>query len=200
MNIDFVELGTYCQTEYRKTLDSLKDKYRKTLFVAIMDDNSISVSATPHILSNAKKCILIHERLSLAISNWYSWYVVQFINENGEVLVGRLDNDFELCTVACGGYDNQWLELRADHRTYYSCKAPWKENDIKSIWDLYVRLKQATSECERNLIASLFKKDQTILELEKANQNFEYKTQLLENEMKLYKGILDDIKNLLEQK
>ena len=200
MNIDFVELGTYCQTEYRKTLDSLKDKYRKTLFVAIMDDNSISVSATPHILSNAKKCILIHERLSLAISNWYSWYVVQFINENGEVLVGRLDNDFELCTVACGGYDNQWLELRADHRTYYSCKAPWKENDIKSSWDLYVRLKQATTECERNLIASLFKKDQTILELEKANQNFEYKTQLLENEKKLYKGILDDIKNLLEQK
>ena len=200
MNIDFVELGTYCQTEYRKTLDSLKDKYRKTLFVAIMDDNSISVSATPHILSNAKKCILIHERLSLAISNWYSWYVVQFINENGEVLVGRLDNDFELCTVACGGYDNQWLDLRADHRTYYSCKAPWKENDIKSIWDLYVRLKQATTECERNLIASLFKKDQTILELEKANQNFEYKTQLLENEKKLYKGILDDIKNLLEQK
>ena len=165
-----------------------------------MDDNSISVSATPHILSNAKKCILIHERLSLAISNWYSWYVVQFINENAEVLVGRLDNDFELCTVACGGYDNQWLELRADHRTYYSCKAPWKENDIKSIWDLYVRLKQATTECERNLIASLFKKDQTILELEKANQNFEYKTQLLENEKKLYKGILDDIKNLLEQK
>ena len=200
MNIDFVELGTYCQTEYRKTLDSLKDKYRKTLFVAIKDDNSISVSATPHILSNAKKCILIHERLSLAISNWYSWYVVQFINENGEVLVGRLDNDFELCTVACGGYDNQWLELRADHRTYYSCKAPWKENDIKSIWDLYVRLKQATTECERNLIASLFKKDQTILELEKANRKFEYKTQLLENEKKLYKGILDDIKNLLEQK
>ena len=200
MNIDFVELGTYCQTEYRKTLDSLKDKYRKTLFVAIKDDNNISVSATPHILSNAKKYILIHERLSLAISNWYSWYVVQFINENGEVLVGRLDNDFELCTVACGGYDNQWLELRADHRTYYSCKAPWKENDIKSIWDLYVKLKQATTECERNLIASLFKKDQTILELEKANQNFEYKTQLLENENKLYKGILDDIKNLLEQK
>ena len=200
MKIDFVELGTYCQTEYRKTLDSLKDKYRKTLFVAIMDDNSISVSATPHILSNAKKCILIHERLSLAISNWYSWYVVQFINKNKKKKVRRKDKDYELCNVACGGYDNQWLELFEDHRTYYSCKAPWKENDIKSIWDLYVRLEQATTECERNLIASLFKKDQTILELEKANQNFEYKTQLLENEKKLYKGILDDIKNLLEQK
>ena len=200
MNIDFVELGTYCQTEYRKTLDSLKDKYRKTLFVAIMDDNSISVSATPHILSNAKKCILIHERLSLAISNWYSWYVVQFINENGEVLVNRIDNDFELRTVSCGGYDNQWLELRADHRTYYSCKSPWNEDDIKSIWDLYVKLKQATTKCERNLIASLFEKDQTILELEKANRNFEYKVQMLEEERDLYKGILDDIKNLLEQK
>ena len=60
MNIDFVELGTYCQTEYRKTLNQLKDKYRKTLFVAIKDDNSISVSTTPHILSNASKCIMIH--------------------------------------------------------------------------------------------------------------------------------------------
>ena len=171
MNIDFVELGTYCQTEYRKTLNQLKDKYRKTLFVAIKDDNSISVSTTPHILSNASKCIMIHERLSLAISNWYSWYVVQFINENGEVFVNRIDNDFELHTVSCGGYDSQWLELCADNRTYYSCKAPWKEDDIKSIWELYVKLKQATTKCERNLIASLFEKYKTILEWEKADQN-----------------------------
>ena len=198
MNIDFVELGTYCQTEYRKTLDSTKDKYRRTLFVAIKDDNSISVSSTPHILLNASKCIMIHERLSLAISNWYSWYVVQFINENGEVLVNRIDNDFELRTVSCGGYDNQWLELRADHRTYYSCKSPWNEDDIKSIWDLYVKLKQATTKCERNLIASLFEKYKTILEWEKANQNLEHKTQLLENEKIMYKEILDDIKLFFE--
>ncbi len=198
MNIDFVELGTYCQTEYRKTLNHLTDKYRKTLFVAIKDDNSISVSATPHILSNASKCIMIHERLSLAISNWYSWYVVQFINENGEVLVNRIDNDFELHTVSCGGYDSQWLELCADNRTYYSCKAHWKEDDIKSIWELYVKLKQATTKCERNLIASLFEKYKTILEWEKADQNLERKTQLLENEKIMYKEILDDIKLFFE--
>ena len=200
MNIDFVELGTYCQTEYRKTLNHLTDKYRKTLFVAIKDDNSISVSATPHILSNASKCIMIHERLSLAISNWYSWYVVQFINENGEVLVNRIDNDFELHTVSCGGYDSQWLELCADNRTYYSCKAHWKEDDIKSIWELYVKLKQATTKCERNLIASLFEKYKTILEWEKADQNLERKTQLLENEKIMYKEILDDIKLFFEAK
>ena len=198
MNIDFVELGTYCQTEYRKTLNHLTDKYLKTLFVAIKDDNSISVSATPHILSNASKCIMIHERLSLAISNWYSWYVVQFINENGEVLVNRIDNDFELHTVSCDGYDSQWLELCADNRTYYSCKAHWKEDDIKSIWELYVKLKQATTKCERNLIASLFEKYKTILEWEKANQNLEHKTQLLENEKIMYKEILDDIKLFFE--
>ena len=200
MNIDFVELGTYCQTEYRKTLNHLTDKYRKTLFVAIKDDNSISVSATPHILSNASKCIMIHERLSLAISNWYSWYVVQFINENGEVLVNRIDNDFELHTVSCGGYDSQWLELCADNRTYYSCKAHWKEDDIKSIWELYVKLKQATTKCERNLIASLFEKYKTILEWEKADQNLERKTQLLENEKIMYKEILHDIKFFFEAK
>lgn len=200
MNIDFVELGTYCQTEYKKSLDSQKDKYQKTLFVAIKDDNSISISATPHILSDASKCILIHERLSKAITNWYSWYVIQFINENGKVLVNRLDDEFELCTVACGAYNNQWLELRSDHKAYYSCKASWKESDIQSIWNLYIRLKNTETKSERELISSLYKKDQRILELERANEEFEYRMQWLENEKKMYKGILDDIKNLLEQK
>lgn len=200
MNIDFVELGTYCQTEYKKTLDSQKDKYQKTLFVAIKDDNSISISATPHILSDASKCILIHERLSKAITNWYSWYVIQFINENGEVLVNRLDDEFELYTVSCGSYADQWLELCSDHKVEFSCKVPCKKNDIQSIWNLYIRLKNAETKRERELISSLYEKDQRILELERANKEFEYRTQWLENEKKMYKGILDDIKNLLEQK
>lgn len=202
MYIDFVELGTYCQTEYRKSLDSQKEEYRKTLFVAIKDDNNISISTTPHILSYASKCILIHECSSLAVTNWYTWYLVQFINEKGEVLVNRIDQEFKLLIAACGGYANQRLGLSADGIEYLSYPVPWEaswEKCIKTMWNLYVRLKQAKTKSERELISALFRKDQKILELEKANQDFEYKTHLLESEKEMYKGILDDIKNILEK-
>ena len=91
MDIDFIELGKYCQAEYKASLDGKNNKYSKTIFVAIKEDNNILVSTTPHILAQAKKCILIHERSCLAVSKWYSWYMVQFINEKGEVFVNRID-------------------------------------------------------------------------------------------------------------
>ena len=112
----------------------------------------------------------------------------------------RLDEEFELWTRPVYGYNDQRLTLYADESTYYSCQAPCNKTDIQSVWNLYVRLKQASTECERNMIASLFQKDQTILELEKANRNFEYKVQMLEEERDLYKGILDDIKDLFKHK
>lgn len=200
MKIDFVEIGKYCQEEFKKEHNSERENYRKTLFVSIQDDNRIRVSTIPHVLSNASKCLLIHEYSALAVTNWYSWYKVQFISEEGEVLDERLDEEFKLWTNTVAGWKNQYLELYADDSKYYSCEAPWNKEDIQSVWNLYVRLKQASTECERSLIASLFEKDQTILELEKANRNFEYKVQMLEEERDLYKGILDDIKDLFKHK
>ena len=200
MKIDFVEIGKYCQEEFKKEHNSERENYRKTLFVSIQDDNRIRVSTIPHILSNASKCLLIHEYSARAVTNWYRWYKVQFISEEGEVLDEHLDEEFKLWIYPVYGYNDQRLTLYADESEYYSCEAPWNKEDIQSVWNLYVRLKQASTEYERNLIASLFEKDQTILELEKANRNFKYKTQLLEKEMQLYKGILDDIKNLLEKR
>ena len=61
MNIDYVELGTYCQNRYKESLDGSKNKYQKTWFVSINEDNSTLISTTPHILKNATKCILIHD-------------------------------------------------------------------------------------------------------------------------------------------
>lgn len=111
MNIDYVELGTYCQNSYKESLDGPKNKYQKTWFVSINEDNSTLISTTPHILKNATKCILIHEHLSIAISNWYEWYKIDFINELGEVLDGRIDEEFELRIISCGGYANQWMQI-----------------------------------------------------------------------------------------
>lgn len=195
MKPNFVELAKYCQAEYKVSLDVKRDIYRKTLFVAIKEDNSVLMSTTPHILVNAHKCILIHERSSLAFTNSYLWYKVQYINENGEVFDNRIDSEFELCITAHGSYANQILELSADNVVYYSCYSPW-EICIGDVWSLYIRLKSAQTKTERETISSLFIKDKKILDLEKENRELDYKAQLLESERNLYKNILDEIKML----
>lgn len=197
MDIDFIELGKYCQAEYKASHDGKNNKYIKTIFVAIKEDNNILVSTTPHILAQAKKCLLIHEHCSLAISNWYSWNLVQFINEKGEVFVDRIDEEFELYPASTGSY-YQLLILSANQVNFYSHRAPF-ENCIQSFWDLYIRLKKANTQTERELIASLFKQSQKVLELEKENQDFKYKTQLLECEKNTYKEMLDSIKELINK-
>lgn len=200
MDIDFVELGKYCQTEYRASFDGVKDeKYIRTLFVAIKEDNSIMTSYDPHILRECSKCILIHERTELAITNWYSWYKVQFINEQGEVLDTYLDDEFELLVVSHDTYSNQLLCLTSTSGDDTYCRLPRPfEYNIKLIWQLYLQLKKANSRVERKLIADLFQKDQKILELKKENENFKYETHLLEQEKKAYKDLLDEIKCLVE--
>lgn len=198
MKIDFVELAKYCQSEYKTSLNVQRDYYCKTLFVAIKEDNSIMMSTTPHILVNAHKCLLIHERSSVAFTNSYLWYKVQFINENGEVFNNRIDNEFELSITAHGAYSNQVMELSADNMVYYSCNGSW-EKRINGVWNLYVRLKMAKSKSERELISSLYIKDEKILELEKQNCDFDFRTQLIEREKEIYKKWLDELKELLKQ-
>ena len=78
-NVDFVELAIYCANRYKEAhTEKNSERYVGTLYVCIAEDNSIMCSKTPHILRSAHQCILIHERSELAISNWYSWYRVEF--------------------------------------------------------------------------------------------------------------------------
>ena len=199
MKIDFVELGIYCQTRYKESHNSQTTKYIKTWFIAINEDNNIFTSTTPHILSNAVKCILIHERSSLAVSNWYEWYEVEFINEYGEVFENRIDDEFELSIYYGKNFADQVMKLCDNHRQYYACRAPWGEN-IKKVWQLYCRLKETKSESERYLISSMFKKDEKILELEKKIENFNFTTHFLEEERNTYKNLLDELKHIIKEK
>lgn len=198
MDRDFIELAKNLQKEYKASVEREKDsEYVDTLFAAITDDNTVLVSMTPDILSNASKCILIHHQSSLAITYWYSWYLIQYINEIGAVLDSRLDDEFELRIVASGRYSNQMMQLSANHMTYCWKRRPW-ENCIQSVWNLYLRLKEAKTASERKLIASCFEKDEKILELEKNNEDFSYKVHLLESERDQYKQMLDEIKEMVE--
>lgn len=195
--INFIELATFCQNEKKEAYEKMTDtRYAFTIYVAITEDNQVIVSRTPHILSHANKCILIHSRSTLAITNRYNWYDIQFINECGQVLEDALDDEFSLEVCAYGGYANQRIDLSADGIQYYSASMPC-DNSIVDIWKLYLRLKEAKTPTERDLISSLFRKDKQILELEKEVEDFKFKTHMLEEEKLMYKSVLKEIQNVV---
>ena len=196
--INFIELATFCQNEKRDAYEKMNDTiYAFTIFVAITEDNHVLASRTPHILSNAYKCILVHSRSTLAITNRYNWYDIQFINECGQVLDDALDDEFSLSVYACGGYANQRISLAADGILYYSASMPC-DNSIEDLWMLYLKLKDAKSRTERELISELFRKDKKILDLEKNIEDFKFQTHLLKEEKAMFKELLQKIQSLVE--
>lgn len=67
------------------------------------------------------------------------------------------------------------------------------------MWHLYVRLKDAKTTEERMLISHMYQQDEKILQQEEAIEGFKFTNALLERERDMYKGLLDDIKDLLHK-
>lgn len=196
--IDFVELATFCVNRYKESHSTSSDSYAGTLYVAILEDNSVLCSRTPHVLKNAVKCLLIHQRSELAISNYYLWYNIEFIDDKGCVFDGNLGNGFKLEVSAWGQFSNQMMSLLYNQSSLYWCSPPF-EDHITKVWEIYTRLKDIPTEKEINLIANLFRKDDEILELEKKVEDFTFTNQLLKQERDQYKELLDEIKEMVEK-
>jgi hypothetical protein len=198
-NPNFIALASYCVNRHQNSLNQEYQRYIDTLFVAISHDNSVKCSTTPHLLQNAEQCILVHHITERAISNWYSWYKVETINKDGCVYAGTLERGFSLVVKAWNGYANQMMSLYYGDKHLYWCKAPW-ELHIPRIWELYSKLVTVDSSKEIELIAELYRKDEEILKLESDVEDFSFTEELLKQERNQYKGMIDEIKDLLEHK
>ena len=197
--VDFIEIANYCVNRYKESHNNPENIYVDTLYAAITKDNQVLTSSTPHILRNANKCILIHQRSKLALSNWYSWYKIEYINEEGCVFDIELGNGFTLDIMAWGSYANQVMSLDYEGEHIYWCKRPWTDK-LPKVWEMYTKVKDLKTKGEIALIAELFRKDETILKLEKEKEDFKYKEELLKQERDQYKDLLDEIKEMVESK
>ena len=196
--IDFIELATFCVNRYKVAHTNNRNIYDGTLYVAILEDNQVLCSRTPHVLKNAEKCLLIHQHSKLAISNYYSWYNVEFIDEKGCVFDGNLGNGFKLDVCPLNQFSNQMMRLLYNQSELFWCEPPF-EAHIAKVWELYTRLKDIQTMREICLIAELYRKDEKILELEKEVKDFSYTNQLLKQERDQYKELLDEIKEMVDK-
>lgn len=202
MRLDsFKEIAKFCVDRYKESFDpeNKNDVYVDTLYVAIDEYNNVTCSTTRHILSEAEQCLLIHRRKTLAFTNYYYWYRIEYIDEEGAVTDGILKKGFSISIDAIGGYSNQVMQLHYKDKVLYSCDAPFETN-LQHLWDAYRRFKKAKSDEAIDLIAELIEKDETILDLMRENEGFKFSNYILEKERNQYKRLLNEIKEIVRNK
>jgi hypothetical protein len=96
-------------------------------------------------------------------------------------------------------YDSLKIELSYKENQLFKCGEPFDKNILK-IWNLYTTIMNMTSVSEMMLVVDAFEKDERILELERQIEDFKFTNNLLERERDQYKDMLDEIKELLNQK
>ncbi len=195
---DLIEVAIYCQKIFSDRCASENNcKYLKTMFVAIMDDDTVRVSYTPHILRNAVKCILVHSKSKLAFTNWYTWYFVQFIDENYAVHDEMLEDNFTLSVVATGTYSNQIMELSRGIRCIYCCSEPF-DNKMSEIWHLYIECKKLKTEEEISLFSESICKGKEIEDLKKEMEENRIIDSINKDRIQKYESLLNDLKEVMK--
>ena len=98
-----------------------------------------------------------------------------------------------------GCYANQVMYLRRDDDNsgiLYSCDTPWNDK-MQTVWDIYMKTRDCSLFEARQLSFMVFR-DKILAQHSKEIKELEVSKKFLEQEVAAYKGMLDDIKSLLE--
>lgn len=202
--VNFIEIAKYCQEQSRVNHTVWRnmtryEEYVDTLFVSISEENIVTCSCISNVLENAKQCILIHSYKKLAEYVRYTWYDIDYIDPMGNVWHNRLDANHKLYVDKSRCYANQVMYLRRDDDNssiLYSCDTPWNDK-MQTVWDVYMKIRDCSLQ-EAKMVASLAMKDNKIALQAKRIKELEATKLYLEQEVAVYKSMLDDIKSLLE--
>ena len=175
-SVNFLEIAKYCKDEFeQKCAKASHMSGYSLLYVAVFEDGQMRISKTPHILSGADKCYLIHNWSQLAVSCWYDTYDVQSINEFGEVGEGVFDDEYSFSISPASFNVSPRVYLRRNGEPLYSA-ALWESGissdavltrELNYIWSLYKKCKnECHSMFESQLLCKLAQKEQSIKSLE----------------------------------
>lgn len=198
-NVDIYEIANYCIEQYKNSVANRSNKYGGTEYFAITEDNQVLYSTTPYILKNAVQCILVHKYLYQLHQFLNSSYTIEYVDKLGRTFDSNFGDDHYISVIRISYPDNLVVRFSFEGEVLHEEYVDF-QNEIPYIWELYSRVKLVSSRSEKKLLAELFKKDQTILRLEKRVDDFTFINHLLKQERDQYKELLDEIKQLITAK
>lgn len=208
-SVNLLEIAKFCKDEFeQKCANASHMSGYSLLYVAVFEDGQMRISKTPHILSGAAKCYLIHNWSQLAVSCWYDTYSIQSINEYGEVGEGGFDDEYSFSISPASFNVSPRVYLRRNGESLYSASL-WESGisseavltrELNYIWSLYKKCKkECHSMFESQLLCKLAQKEQSIKSLEEKLESATAKELYLESEVSAYRILLSDIKAALEK-
>ena len=195
--VDFENIAAYCIKRYISKLDGSRQHYLRTLYVCISEYDEVWYSTTPHILKDSKtyKCLLIHQREDLAITNWHKFYDVEFIDSLGGVTDGILGDGFRITGAGADPYVS--LKLWYKNRELYSCTSP-HEDHLQKMWSLYNEIRCLNLESISE-IQGLVDKNAKIEEVERRIQELSYNMKAIEEERDHYLKLIEVIREVVRK-
>lgn len=202
-NLDFVRIATDVVNEFRLSFEGSKSSsfVNTVLYVSIKEDGNIKTSNRSEVLKGSRDCLIILTYNELAITNYYDWYAIRYIDEDGNVHNGYSQNGFTIEIETWGSYSNKRMTLHKNGIGLFDIgkglyQNPWDE-PIHKLWEVYQLVKDCRSDDEAMYIAENVKlKDLIRLKDEKISA-LDFAKQRIEMQMKEYKKLLDDISRLI---
>lgn len=198
--IDIKALSEYCVKRYIENLDT-KYKHVETIYVAISKDDKVLCSTTPHLLTDAYRCILIHVWVIKDKPYKENWrYEIEYINENCCVSEGLLENGFRIRSQWDSSRQANIIDLfnyNEDRQIrVYTIVAPF-DDKMQALWDAYCFVKKVKSKAELLTMITILKKEEKILELGKKIGDLSFSNYLLEQQRNQLHKFLDEIKQII---
>lgn len=201
--LSFYSIAKQCQGKYENQINSQGDffKYVGTRFASIDSKGKVLISETPEILlkEDVQQCVLVHEHSRKEVSNWYSWYTIEFIDNDKCVHREKLNERFKLFVNYHQQFNNQWIHLYSGDQCIYECKWP-NDGCLQKIWNLYQKCQLIETNKEAKVVGELLMMDDLVLSLKQDLANVKYSNLLLTKERDQYKSLLDEIKEMVHSK
>lgn len=204
---DLMEIAEACVSKVQYRCENTKGMSDYDVFYAsIMEDGELVTSSMPHVLKGSDVGIVIHRWYQLAVTLSYDNYLIQIIKSNGEVLDGKIDDDYTI-RIAASTYDHPaklWLIYKDKYvykigREYISGNyAQAWENSLKFVWALYQKCRKHCNtayECE--LMGKLADTEKSMQALEDKLTEAKMKDLYLQEELKQYRDMMDQLAEII---
>lgn len=201
--IDFIKIAEIEVLEFKESFkDSPHDKYLDIpLFIAIQKDMDIEMSNDAKILEKAYECILILAFSSLAYKNYYDWYKIIFIDKDGNIHDEFNKDGWAIKYTFSGDYKTKLMYLEYKEAQLFSVTKEsymtW-DKPFKMIWDVYCYAHKSETLNEARLMIENYRLKQNNESLQRKNEELCSINKALEEDMNHYKGLLDDISNIVK--
>ena len=154
------------------------------------------------VLEDAFECILILAFSSLAAKNYYDWYKIIHIDNDGIVHDGFNKDGWAIKYTYSGDYKTKLIYLEFGDTMLYSMTKEsymtWEE-PFNNVWSVYRYANKSETVNEASLMCKNYKLIQYNERLERKNEELISINKTLETERDQYKGMLEKISFIIQQ-